>query len=140
MVSSPNAMIIVFWSPLGFPVIQALPPKVIFTSKFFIDAILPHIVAAKPAGDPGRRRVLHMNNAFPHRARLTARNLEENRTTTSPHPAFSPDLTPSDFSLLRALKGQFSGRIFESPDELIAAIRDIAIAIPRRTVKRVFFE
>jgi hypothetical protein len=55
MISSPKARIIIFWSPLGFIVIQALPPKVTFTSELLIDAILPHIVAAKPAGDPGRR-------------------------------------------------------------------------------------
>jgi hypothetical protein len=58
-ISSPKTMIIIFWSPLGFPVIQALPRKVTFTSKFFVDAILPYIVAAKPAGDSGRRMVLH---------------------------------------------------------------------------------
>jgi hypothetical protein len=51
---------------------------VTFTSEIFIDAILQHIVAAKPAGDPGQRLVLHMDNASPHRARLTARNLEQN--------------------------------------------------------------
>jgi hypothetical protein len=54
-ISSPQAMIMIFWSPLGFPVIQVLPPKATFTSEFFVDAILPHIVAAKPAGDPGGR-------------------------------------------------------------------------------------
>jgi hypothetical protein len=59
-------------------VIQALPSKVTFTSEFFVDAILPHTIAAKPAGDHGRRLVLHMDNASPHCARLIARNLEEN--------------------------------------------------------------
>jgi hypothetical protein len=45
MISSPKAIIIIFWSPVGFPVIQALPPKVTFTSELFVDDILPHIVA-----------------------------------------------------------------------------------------------
>jgi hypothetical protein len=78
MISSPKAMIVIFWSPFGFPVIQALPPEARVTSELFVDAILHHIVSAKPAGDPGRRLVLHMDNASPHRARLTAQNLEEN--------------------------------------------------------------
>jgi hypothetical protein len=85
-------------------VIQALPPKVTFTSKFFVDASLPHLVAAKPAGDPGRRLVLHMDNASPHRERLITRNLQENRITASPHPAFSPGRASSDFFLFGALK------------------------------------
>jgi hypothetical protein len=53
MIRSAKAMIIIFWSPLGFPVIQGRPPKVAFTSKVFVDAVLPHVVPAKPAGDPG---------------------------------------------------------------------------------------
>jgi hypothetical protein len=140
MNSSPKAIISIFWSPLGFPVIQVLPPKVTFTSKLFIDAILLHIVAAKPAVDPGRRLVLHMDNASPPRAILTARNPEQNRMTTNRHLAFSPDLTPSGFFLFGALKGQISGCISGSPDELVEAIREVATAIPRTTFERAFLE
>jgi hypothetical protein len=121
-------------------VIQAALPKVAFTSEFFADAILPHIVAAKPAGDPGRRLFLQMDNASPRRAILIARNLEKNRIPVSPHLAFLPALAPSDFFLLGALKSQLSGRIFESPDELVEAIREIASANSRRTLERVFIE
>jgi hypothetical protein len=130
----------IFWSAHGFPLIQARPPKETFTSDFFTDAILPHIVAAKPAGDPGRRLVLHMDNASLHRAGLTARNRAENRIKTSPHLAFSPDLGPSDFFLFGAPKGQLSGRTFESPDELVEAIREIASTIPWTTLETVFLE
>jgi hypothetical protein len=45
MISCPKAVIIIFWLPLGFLVIQALPPKVTFTSELFIADILPQIVA-----------------------------------------------------------------------------------------------
>jgi hypothetical protein len=140
MINPQKAMIIIFWSLLGFPVIQALPPKVAFTSKFFIDGILPHIVAAKPAGDPDGRLVLYRDNASPHRGRLTARNLEENRITASPRPAFSPDLVPSDFFRFGALKGQLSGRIFKSLDELVEATREVASAVPWTTLERVFLK
>jgi hypothetical protein len=111
---------------------------VIFTSKSFVDTILSHIVAAKPVGDPGRRLVLHMDKDFPYRARLTARNLEENRITVSPHPTFSLDLGPSDFFLFGALKGQLSGLIFESRDELVEAKGEIASDIPRQHLRQYF--
>jgi hypothetical protein len=140
MINSLKAMIVFFWSPIGFPMIQAPLPKVTFTSEFFVDAILLHTVAAKPADYPGRRLVLPMDNASPHCARLIARNVKENRITTSPLPAFSPDLAPSDFFLFGAMKGQLSGRIFESPDKLVEAIREIASALPQRTLERVFLE
>jgi hypothetical protein len=94
----------------------------------------------QPVGDPGQRLVLHMDKASPHRARFTTRNLKENRITASPHPAFSPDLAPSDFFLFSALKGSLSGRIFESPDELVEATRELASAITRTTLEREFLE
>jgi hypothetical protein len=121
--------IIIFRLPFGFAVIQARPPKVTFASEFFVNAILPHIVAAKPADNPGRPLLLPMDKASPHGSGLTARNLGEHPITGSPHLAFLPDLAPSDFFLFDALKGQFSGRIFESPDELVEA-----------TLERVFLE
>jgi hypothetical protein len=37
------------WSPLGFPMIQTLPPKVTFTLEFFVDAVF-HI--SSPPGQP----------------------------------------------------------------------------------------
>jgi hypothetical protein len=140
MINSPKAMIILFWSPLGFPVIQTLPAKVIFTSEFFVNAVLSHIVAGKPAGNPGRRLIPHMDNASPHRARLTARNLEENQIAMSPDPAFLPNLAPFDFFLFGALQCHLNGRIFESLDELAEAIRQIASAIPPTTLERAFLE
>jgi hypothetical protein len=133
-------MIIIFWPPLGFLVREALPPKVTFTSKFFVDAILPYIIAAKPAADPGRQLVLDMDNASPRRARLIARNLEENRITASPRPAVWPDLAPSDFFLFGALKSQLSGCAFESRGGLVEAIRQIASYIPRTTFERLSLE
>jgi hypothetical protein len=52
MINSPKPMVVVFWSPLSFPVIQVLPPKMTFTAKFFVDNSLPDIAAAKPACGP----------------------------------------------------------------------------------------
>jgi hypothetical protein len=56
----------------------------------------------------------------------------------SPHPAVSPNLAPSDFFLFGALKGQLTGRIVESFDELGEAMSEMASAIPRTTLERVF--
>jgi hypothetical protein len=53
MISFLKATVIIFWSLFGLLVIHGFPPKVTLTSKCFVDAILPHIVAAKPTGDPG---------------------------------------------------------------------------------------
>jgi hypothetical protein len=79
-----------------------------------------------------------MDKPSPHRARLTDRNLEEKQITASPHLAFSLDFVLSDVFLFDALKGQLSGRIFESPDELAEAIPEIASAIPWTHLREYF--
>jgi histone-lysine N-methyltransferase SETMAR len=140
MINSPKAMIIRFWSPLSFPVIQALPPNMPFTAKFFLDNILSDIVASKPACDPYRQRVLHLDNAFPHRAVLTGQQLEENGIVANPCPALSPDLAPFDFFLFAALKGQLTGRAFEPADELIEDICAMMSAIPGPKLEKVFLD
>jgi hypothetical protein len=123
-------MIITFWSSLGFPMIQTLPPKMTFTAKFFVDNILPDVLAAKRACQPYRRPVLHMDTASPHRAVLAAQKLEGNGIVATPHPASSSDLVPSHFFLFGALKGQFAGRIYESAYELVEEIYQITNPIP----------
>jgi hypothetical protein len=140
MLSSPKAMIVIFWSPLDFPVIQALSSEVTFTAEFFAENILPEIVAAKPASDTHRRLVLHMDNASPHRALVTSQNREEKGNRHGPHPAFSPDLAPSEFFLFGALKARLAGCTFESADELVEAIAEITGAIPRAQLEKVCLE
>jgi hypothetical protein len=113
---------------------------VTFASEFFGDAILHDIVAVKPAGDPGRPLVLHMDNASPHRVRLTTRNLERksNYSESSSNTLTGP--CALRFFLFGAMKGQLSGHIFESLDELVEARHEIASAIRRMTLERVFLE
>jgi hypothetical protein len=45
-----------------------------------------------------------------------------------------------DSNFRAAVYDQLSGRIFESPDELAEATREIASAIPWTTLERVFLE
>jgi hypothetical protein len=40
-------MIFLFWSPLGLPVIQDLPPKVKFGAESFVENILADVIVAK---------------------------------------------------------------------------------------------
>jgi hypothetical protein len=69
-----------------------------FAAKFFVDNILPDIAAAKPAYNPYRRPIFHMDDAFPHRAVSTAQQRERNGIVASPQPA------SSDFFLFSAPK------------------------------------
>jgi hypothetical protein len=53
-------------------------------------------------------------------------------------PPYSPDFTPSDFFLFGHIKYCLQGISFPSREELLAAIHEIAGAVPRPTLKDVF--
>jgi hypothetical protein len=101
---------------------QVLPLKMTSIAKFFVDNIFPGIVAANPGCGLYRRLVGHMDNASPHQMMSRTQKLEENGIVASPHPAFSPNLAPSDLFLFGALKDQLAGRTSESADELVGEI------------------
>ena len=66
---------------------------------------LHQLNAANRAKRPRRVDVnLLYDNARPHVASATRRQLEQLGWTTVPHPAYSPDIAPSDNHLFRSLK------------------------------------
>lgn len=46
--STPKVMVSIFWSPIGFPLITALPPKTNFSSAYLCGNIIPKIIQALP--------------------------------------------------------------------------------------------
>jgi hypothetical protein len=70
IVSTPKVMVSIFWSPIGFPVITALPSKTKFSSAYFCDNIIPKIVEGMSVdlAESPRRLMLQMDNTSPHRA------------------------------------------------------------------------
>ena len=71
----------------------------------------------------GQVHLLH-DNARPHVASATRRQLEELGWITVPHPPYSPDLAPSDYHLFRALKNFLRGQSFADFDSLKTRARD----------------
>jgi histone-lysine N-methyltransferase SETMAR len=140
-VASAKRMLTVFWSPLGFPVIKALPKGMRFNAEYFCSVILREIDANRPshsAVDRGRNLVLHFDNATVHTARCTQEFMRENRMRRAPHPPFSPDLAPSDFYLFGKVKTALRGQIFEEENELVAAVREVLATISRDELESVF--
>jgi len=61
------------------------------------------------------RVLFQQDNARPHTSRRTLHNLEEfDGVKLLPHPAYSPDLVPSDFNLFMSIAHFLSGRIFDN--------------------------
>ncbi|GBM67595.1 hypothetical protein AVEN_44744-1 [Araneus ventricosus] len=61
--------------------------------------------------------VIH-DNASPHSAVVTQQLLKQIKGDVSDHPAYSPDLTTSDFHLFPALKNWLGGQSFQKNEEI----------------------
>jgi hypothetical protein len=64
--------------------------------------------------------------------------MEENSMQRAPHPVYSPDLAPSDFSLFGHVKQLLSGCQFADQDFLLQAVSDISVGIGKITLESVF--
>jgi hypothetical protein len=64
--------------------------------------------------------------------------MEQNSMQRAPHPAYSPDLAPSDFYLFGDVKQLLSGCQFADQDSLLQAVSDILVSIKKVTLESVF--
>ena len=142
IISSPKRMLTVFWSPLGFRIIEMLPKGTRFNSKYFINEILSKIAEIHNQENPNSRRrfVVHMDNATPHRSKETQTYGAQNKLRFCEHPAFSPDLAPSDFYLFGKVKNALKGSEFQCEQELFESVVQILTQITREELESVMDE
>ncbi|GFO08206.1 hypothetical protein PoB_003471100 [Plakobranchus ocellatus] len=67
--------------------------------------------------------ILQHDNARPHTSRQTQGALRQLELTTLPHPAYSPNLAPSDYYLFPQLKKYLRSHQYDEDKEVIADIR-----------------
>ncbi|UYV65341.1 hypothetical protein LAZ67_3004002 [Cordylochernes scorpioides] len=71
----------------------------------------------------------HQDNARPPTSYLTLAKIAGYEWTLMPHPAYSPDLAPSDFYLFEILKVFLHGRTFESNVQPLSNFPDTTISL-----------
>jgi histone-lysine N-methyltransferase SETMAR len=89
-------------------------------------------------GRTNQQLIVHADNARPHRARMTSQFMEQNLMQRAPHPAYSPDLAPSNFYLFGYVKQLLSGCQFADQDSIRQAVSDLSVGIERITLEGVF--
>ena len=73
----------------------------------------------------GRDSILQHDNARPQTSRQTQDALAQLKLPALPHPAYSPDLAPSDYFLFLQLKKRLKGNHYDSDEEVVAAVRQL---------------
>ena len=82
--------------------------------------------------------MLHHDNAPAHTSLLIRSYLAKHQTSVVPHPPYSLDLAPADFSPFPKLKTSLKGRCFQTTEEIKEnSIRELSV-ITESTFKEAF--
>ncbi len=132
-IGAKKLMVSFIWGRTGFKGITMLPIGQKFNKAFFSENVLGDL--AKSINTKGY--FLHLDNARPH---LTHEKYDELGIIRLDHPAYSPDLAPSDFFLFGYLKKLLEGQIFDNENELFEKIKELSYEIPTDVLKSVYDE
>jgi hypothetical protein len=112
----------VFWDSQGVSFIDFLSEQrtinADYYSKLLKDLVKLPAFRSKRRGRSVKSVCLLHDNSRPHTAAVTTGTLEELHWKVQPHPAYSPDLAPSDFHLFGPLKEDLGRKRFRVDDEV----------------------
>ena len=117
--SSVKVMLTVFWDAEGVILIDFLTNGKTMNSEHYshlISSLKKELTRKRRAKLRNGHMFLLHDNAPPHRAGVTQAAIEESGLESLPHPAYSPDLAPSDFFLFP--KRELKGRRFDNENEI----------------------
>ena len=117
----------VFWDCEGIIHLDYCPPKQTINAAYYSN-LLQKVHKKLPTIRPGKihRRPLFLHdNARVHTAKLSIDKIRELKWQLLPHPAYSPDLAPSDFHLFGPLKDPLRGTKYETENELKSAVNNV---------------
>ena len=113
--SAGKLMLTVVWDSQGSTLETYQERGATVTSAMYCDILqreLKPAICSKRRGKLSKEILLSHDNAHPH----TLETLKQQKWEAMEHPAYSPDLAPSDFHLFRPLKNALQGRRFSRGD------------------------
>lgn len=82
---------------------------------------------------------LLVDNAKPHTTEVVRQTLENFRWEVTPHPPYSPDLSPTDYHLFRSLSNHTRGKKFKNQLQLEQELKTFLNSNPPHSKKEAFF-
>ena len=122
--SAGKVMTTVFLDAKGVIVLDFLPKRSTITGVNYTN-LLDQLRTAIREKRRGKLSVLlQQDNARIHTCKVAKGAVERNGYELIPHPAYSPDLVPSDFFLFPNLKKDTRGLHFQSDEEVVTAVEE----------------
>ena len=103
-----------------------LPKRSTITGVYYANLLdqLRTAIHEKRRGKLSKGVLLQQDNARVHTWKVAMDAVEQNGYELIPHPAYSPDLAPSDFFLFPNLKKDIRGLHFRSDEEVVTAVEE----------------
>ncbi len=121
--SEKKVIIIPFFASEGIIYAHYVPKWATVNAEHFVDDLRNFLKALKVRW-PHKWNAgwfLHMDNVYPHTAKLTKSFIEARNITLVPHPLYSPDLASADFWLFPEAKKMLAGSNMSNMNEVKAA-------------------
>ena len=124
--SAGKVMATVFWDAKGIIMLDFLPKRSTITGVYYAKLLdqLRTSIREKRRGKLSKGVLLQQDNARVHTCKVVMDAVERNGYELIPHPAYSPDLAPSDFLLFPNLKKDIRGLHFRSDEEVVTAVEE----------------
>ena len=125
--SAGKGLLTVFWDSQRHILEHYMEKGITVTSVNYSNMLrneLRPAIRSKRRGSLTQGVLLLHDNARAHTAQLTINTILQLNWEVLEHPAYSPDLTPSDFHLFGPLKNALRSRRFAAADEVKEAVRD----------------
>ena len=115
-------MATVFWDAKGVIMLDFLPKRSTITVVYYANLLdqLRTTIHEKRRGKLSKG----VDNVGVHTCKVAMDAVERNGYELIPHPAYSPDLAPSDFFLFPNLKKDIRGLHFRSDEEVVMAVEE----------------
>ena len=116
----------VFWDAQGIIMLDFLAKKSTITGAYYANLLdqLRIVILEKRRGKLSKGILLQQDNARVHTCKIAMDAVEQNGYQLILHPAYSPDLAPSDYFLFPNLKKDIRGHHFWSNEEVVGAVEE----------------
>ncbi len=138
-----KTMATIFFDCDGLLLCEFLAPRDTITAEHYIKTLanLKEVIRKKrPKLWQGHKFILHHDNASPHTAALTMKNLQEWGMTVLEHPPCSPDMAPCDFALFPKLKKEMRGQNFRNVANVQLETKKILTNLPKQVFEDAIFD
>ncbi|KAA6385817.1 MAG: putative mariner transposase [Streblomastix strix] len=138
IITDPKILLTVFWT--GEMILfkhWTFSGKTMTSTRFTDEVLKPMVKIAKIQITKEKGKLLlHMDNATSHTAKYTKNYIAKSSLTQIRHPAYSPDLAPSDYYLFGVLKKNLKGNHAKSPEQLQQLVENALNSLRPSDLKR----